>query len=357
MNATALRESLGKRIADRLGPIALSALVLAVCLSTTFWLWRGAQRDAQADVRTEFDHRSHEFMASLDQRMSAYIQVLQGVQGLFASSSDVDRREFAAYVSMQQVDTQFPGVQGIGYMKLVKGAELAAHIAAVRRDQLPDYNVRPEGQRDLYAPVVYLEPALGNNQKVFGFDAYSEPNRRASIERARDSGNAAMSDKITLIQDGGRKPQAGFLLVLPVYRNGALHATIEQRRSAIDGYVYAPVRIGDMMTGMGGERFADLHVQVYDGDVVSEASRMADGSERPAPPAQAMRTERSLGIASHRWTVVISALPGFDARIKTEKARTIGMSGLLLSVLLALMTWLLARGRAVARATLQTCAS
>lgn len=353
MDASAQRAPQAKRIADRLGPTAMAVLVLAVCLGMTAWLWSGAQRDAVADVKTEFDHRAHELMASLDQRMAAHIQVLQGVQGLFASSVDVDRREFAAYVSMQKIEESFPGVQGIGYMKLVRRAELAAHVAAVRRDGLPNYSVRPEGDRPEYSPVVYLEPPVGNNQKVFGFDALSEPSRRACVERARDSGLPALSEKITLIQEAGRKAQSGFLLVLPVYRNGALSATLDQRREAIAGYVYAPVRTGDMMAGLGGERFADLAVQVYDGDIVNEANRMQDGRDGLPMLAQGLRTERSIGIAGHRWTVVISALPVFESRAKTEKPRTLAVAGVLTSALAAVLTWLLAHGRAKARANLQ----
>src|SRR3954453_15762416 len=41
-------------------------------------------------------------------------------------------------------------------------------------------------------PVVFLEPLDASNRLALGFDPSSEPRRRVAMERARDSGTAAL---------------------------------------------------------------------------------------------------------------------------------------------------------------------
>ena len=69
------------------------------------------------------------------------------------------------------------------------------------------------------------------------------------MSRARDTGSAALSGKVTLVQETDKDVQAGFLMYLPVYRNGAPQESPEQRREALTGYVYSPFRMNDFMRG------------------------------------------------------------------------------------------------------------
>ena len=108
---------------------------------------------------------------------------------------------------------------------------------------------------------------------------FSEPVRRAAMEAARDRGRATATGKVTLVQEGaqegqqaGRAAPSGFLLYVPVYRAGAPRESIEQRRAAILGWVYAPFRITDLMRGLGGEQAGDLEVEVYDRAAAEESA-------------------------------------------------------------------------------------
>jgi len=335
-----------------LSPACASGLVLAVCLGSTWWLWNNASVDAERDNQADFNYRVHELVNNIAQRMQTYVQVLYGAQGLYASSQYVDRAEFRSYVTGQGLNDHFPGVQGIGYMRLVEGGQRDVHVAGIRSEGFPDYSVRPAGERSQYAPVIYLEPFAGVNLRAFGFDALSEPVRRAALELARDTGMPAMSGKITLVQEASTQGQSGFLIVLPVYRNGMPHTTLQQRRAAIAGWVYSPFRMGDVMAGIGGDRAAALDVEIYDGDVVDVANRMYD-SMADVAGVQVRRTEQKISIAGHRWTVRIGGLPGSgDGIERNGRVRLIGIAGALLSAVLAALAWLLARSRRKSRAAL-----
>jgi diguanylate cyclase (GGDEF)-like protein len=345
---------LRRLVQDTLSPRVLPLLVLTGCLGVTAVLWQGARTDAELDAQTDFDGRVRELVNNLDQRMQTYVQVLYGLQSLFASSDDVDREEFHTYLSGQELDRHFPGVQGLGFMRLIAAGQETVHEAIARRQGYPDYRIFPPGERAWHAPIIYIEPFNDTNRRAIGFDAASEPVRRLALERARDSGQPAMSGKIRLVQEMAEPTpaQAGFLMALPVYNHPQPIATLAERRAAIAGWVYAPFRVGDLMAGLGGPRADALNVEIYDGDTVADDVLMY----RSAPGAgvqshAANYTRQQISIAGHRWTLRIAMRAG-AAPPRTDKARLIAWFGTALSALLACLTWLLARGRLRARAAL-----
>jgi len=341
---------LRRLLQDLLSPAILSALVLTGCLGVTAALWHSASSDAEQDAQADFDGRVRELVNNLDQRMQTYIQVLYGVQGLFASSESVGRDEFRTYILGQELNRHFPGVHGVGFMKLIGPHQREEHEAIVRRQGFPAYRVFPPGERAWYAPIVYLEPFSDNNRLAFGFDPASEARRRITLEQARDSGQPAMSASIRLVQESDKLVQSGFLIVLPLYNHGQPVATLAQRRAAINGWVYAPFRVGDLMAGLGGPRAAALDVEIYDGDAIAPSALMYDSAANAQ--GKQRTTRQQISIANHRWTLRISMLPG-PASARSDKAQQIGLFGVSLSVLLACLTWLLARGRVRAREGLE----
>lgn len=336
-----------------MGGRAWAALVLALCLGLTYGAWRSAHDAIEQQVRADFDFRVRELVGNIVGRMQTYIQVLHGVQGLYASSQEVTRREFHTYLAVQQVDRHFPGIHGIGYLPLLSGAALARHEAGVRAEGYPGYAVRPTGQRAWHAPITYLEPLNDSNLLAFGYDIASEPVRRAALEQARDTGEAAMTGKIRLVQDGDSAQAYGFLIVLPVYENGVPHASVEQRRAALRAWVFAPFRMGDLMAGVGGESARQLDLEIYDGAQLAEPALMYDSLPGALSSAASgsLLSRQAITIAGHAWTLRVRAMPGFDGEL-LARPRLVAWTGLLASIVLALAVWLLAAGRARAQAAL-----
>lgn len=341
-----------RSVSHWVGARALAALVLALCLGLTYGAWRNADDASEQQVQADFDFRVRELVNNIVGRMQTYIQVLHGVQGLYASSQEVTRREFHTYLAVQQVDRHFPGIHGIGYLPLLSGAALARHEAGVRADGYPGYAVRPHGQRAWHAPITYLEPLSESNLLAFGYDIGSEPVRRAALEQARDTGQAAMTGRIHLVQDGSA-PAHGFLVVLPVYDNALPHASVEQRRAALRAWVFAPFRMGDLMAGVGGESARQLDLEIYDGAQLAEAALMYDSLPGALSSAASDRllSQQAITIAGHAWTLRVRAMPGFDGEL-LARPRLVAWTGLLASIVLALAAWLLAAGRARAQAAL-----
>lgn len=324
----------------RTGSQLLFGLVLAVTLGVTYAVWHNAQQQAEQDLATDFDFRARETVARIEQRMATYEQVLRGARGLFAASGSVERDEFQNYVAMLQLEQHYPGIQGLGYSVIVPKADKDNHIKAMRKQGFADYTIRPEGERETYTSIIRLEPFSGRNLRAFGYDMYSEPARRAAMVQARDLGIASVSGKVTLVQETDEQVQAGFLMYLPVYKNGMPHETPAERRANMVGWVYEPFRMDDLMAGIGGERAAELDLEIYDGKTMAEPAKMYDNDGLPDSSHTQIprfKTIRHIRIADRPWTLSIHSRPAFEARVNKVKPQAIAVVGSTLSLLLSLL--------------------
>ena len=320
-------------------------LVLAVSLLATHQLWEGARQATRQKLQTEFDFGAREASIRTKQRMAAYEQVLLGARGLFGASVHVDRKEFKAYISHMQLDESYAGIDGMGFSQIVPPAEIIRHVAAIRNEGFPDYTVKPEGNRDIYAPIVYIEPFAGRNLRLFGFDPYAEPQHRAAMELARDSGKAAITGKLELGSGAGSSGQASIVMYMPVYKNGLPHASRADRRANIVGWVFAPFSMPSLMSGILGDRVKDFDIEIYDGVKITDEMLLSDEDAISIrnKPGVLFQTVLNLDIAGRNWAMLSSSHPAFEARLNKGKPPLVAGIGLGASLLLTLFTWLLAR--------------
>ena len=334
---------------------AVLALVI-VALFVTFSAWRYAEMTEEAQANERFQFRMQQIKAALRDRMLAYEHVLRGGVGLFASSGNhVSRAAWHAYVETLNIDENYPGIQGLGFSKHILPDELSAHEAEIRRQGYPDYAVRPAGKREEYTSIIYLEPFDQRNQRAFGFDMFSESTRRAAMEWARDSGKTSLSGKVKLVQEANKDVQAGFLMYLPVYQGG-LPQNVVQRKAALLGYVYSPFRMNDLMKGVLGKSAPDLALKIYDGTGVTDNELLySSQTERKNSPSIYSDTQE-IDINGHVWTLQFNSLPLFEAGLNRHTPKVIAVSGIALTVLLALLFWsvLSTRARAQTMANVMT---
>ena len=254
-----------------LGGITL-AFSLLVTVFASFLVKQGIE---QAAVR-QFVFACGQVTLKIQERLEANSLILRGGGALFAASKEVERKEWQAYVENLHSVQSVPGMQGLGFAQVIPADQLAAHVARIRSEGFPDYTVKPPGERAVYTSIIYLEPFRDRNLRAFGYDMYTEPVRRAAMEQARDTGEAALSGKVELVQETGVDVQAGVLMYVPVYRNGAPIDTIEQRQSALVGWVYSPFRMNDLISGILADwtnhEGKTVDLAIYDGPEATPAN-------------------------------------------------------------------------------------
>lgn len=335
----------------RFRPQVLALLIFTASLVLTYLLWQHERHNAGLDRQANLDFNLREDISRIEQRMASYEQVLRGAQGLFAASDNVQRREFQLYVDSLQLGADFSGIQGVGIILIVPSAQKNTHIAAIRRQGFPEYTIKPAGQREVYAPVIQLEPFADRNLLAFGFDPYADPSRRVAMDQARDSGAPAITGKVRLILETEANAQSGFVMFLPIYKKGRPHDTLVARRANIIGWVHAPFRMNNLMSSLYGERKTASDIKIYDGVEMSAQTLMYDSAgNRSQPQNTRIEAVEYIEVAGRTWTLAISTLPGQSTPIGQDSSRLIAIAGVSLSLLLTLLTWMLATGRARALA-------
>ena len=332
---------------------ALPALVLAICLLTTFVLGTNQRQFTLDALNREFAARAQDIYERINGRLEDFGHILSGSRGLFASGGPIGRKEWHNYVSSLNIEHDIPGLQGLGFAPVVNPDDQPSHTNAIRSEGFPDYAIKPDGQRDTYSPVIYLEPFTGRNLRAFGYDTSSEPIRRVAMEAARDEDRITMSGKVQLVQETDADVQAGFLLYGPIYRNGSPHATVKERQENLVGWVSAPIRMNDFIKPLVGNGFLlngiYLDIIVCDGDHVDGATVLYHYDNDIDPVITGGRTpllifKRVSTFGGNTWTIVVHSPRVFDSQYFDNKATLIEVFGTIISLLVSVITWLLMTG-------------
>lgn len=324
-------------------------IILLLSLSFTAFLWHNTRSEISRNARADFDFRVEEIKQTIAHRMRGYEQVLKGGVGLFNASEEVTSLEWREYVKSLRIEKSYPGIQGIGFSVLVSPSERDRHIRRMRSEGLQNYALWPEGDRPMHTAIIYLEPLDWRNRRAIGYDMYSEPVRKQAMDKAVENDMAAISGKVTLVQETSKDVQAGFLMYLPVYRAGTAVSTPTSRRGALLGYVYSPFRMRDFMQGIIGRDIPDLNVEIFDGEAVSEESLMYDSDQKShfSENGEAVFEKTvKMEINGHLWTMHFSTLPPFEKTIDGEKPVMVLTTGMLISLLFSAIAFFLASHRA-----------
>lgn len=293
-----------------------------------------ALRAVEERNRVDFDYRVADVKRAVIERMDMYAEVLRGAAGLFDTGHPPDRQDWRRYVAALDIDRTYPGIYGIGYAPYVTPANLDDFLASVETDNGSGFALRPPGRRAEYAPVLFLEPARGSNSNILGYDVLTEPVRRATVERARDTGLPQMSGIVRLMQTQGEPYRPGFLVYLPLYRHGAHPTTLQARRDELLGWVYGPFRADDLMAGILGANPAGLRIRIDD---VTEGREWVYGAFSEDDMAQGERVSRvMLPMYGRAWRLTVLEPVRAAAVADRIPAYAIAAGGLLLTVLLFL---------------------
>ena len=86
------------------------------------------------------------------------------------------------------------------------------------------------------------------------------------MERARQADRPIATGKVTLLTPDGPKPEPGFVVYLPVYRDGVKPENGAERKEATIGFVFASFvarELGDAILGAQTNGLVDI--EIFDG--------------------------------------------------------------------------------------------
>lgn len=295
-------------------------LILLACMTLTVGAWGWITYDTEARTKERFQRAADNVRETIRLRMEGYESLLRAGTALFDASVSVERGEWQQFVAGLDVQKQYPGVLGVGFARFAPAGALATLNKELR--------VWPEGDRDLHAAIVYLEPRSQRNNVALGYDMMSEPTRRDAMVAAMQSGKMTASGPITLVQEIAGPKQAGFLMFNPVYRsNAAGHRELQ-------GFVYSPFRMGDLMQGIFGDELREVRLDVYFQDLKGQLMYTSARSGM----GQSFTRLSSLqyvpvGDNGQTWALNVRPTALFDAAVDQGKSFMLLLLGTLISLL------------------------
>lgn len=290
---------------------------------------------------------------SVRNRLETYVALLESGAALFAASEQVGREEFHTYASRLHLQERYPGVQGMGFSQKFQLSETASILAMLADEGRQKVGLRPDSIRSEYHSVLYLEPLDRRNRVALGYDMFTEPTRRAAMARARDTGLPAASGKVTLVQEIDEQKQAGFLIYVPVYQQGSIPSSVNERRAKLEGFVYSPFRADDLMAGIfGTEPYPSVDLQIYDGTNLSTETLLhqsrADEELRTSHYQPRFTARRRVEIAGRTWSILFTSRPEFDATSSIWLIPYVAVGGTVVSLVLFSVTRSQIRARSAA---------
>ncbi len=293
----------------------------------------------QEASRIKFEATADDALNRIESRIDLHLSLLRSTQALFdARNGDISQNEFKAFFNALDVDGNFAGLRGIGFLRLVKTGD----EAAVERDILHDHgfsrSIYPDTTQPWRAPIVLFEPLDPSNQGSIGYDMFADPVRRDALEKAMRDDQQHASGLVQLGQGtGAAQTFTGFLVFVRLNIETAPEV-INASRSSTAGFLYAAFRATDLFqVALSRAPVLPVATEIYDGEV--KADNLLFKSE--TPPASIfgdrLLVTRKIVVAGRLWTVQFRPTSAFQPPSSRAIPVMLGLFGLLLAGAIALV--------------------
>jgi diguanylate cyclase (GGDEF)-like protein/PAS domain S-box-containing protein len=323
-----------------------------VGLALTFFAWHAVHQRENRLAHQEFDARAGGHFLVLQNGIDQYINDISALRAAFqASEHGISRREFQSFSDHLFHDKN--AILATSWIPRVTQSERAAHELEAARDGLPGYEIKsiaadgslsPAKEASEYFPVFYSSKEAPGSS-VYGVDVNDGRIRQRTLERARDTDRPAATPNFILRRGVGDRN--GFFVVLPVYRPGLPHDTVEDRRRNLIGFVQGvfqtSIMIDSILHTMTMPIGFDSYFFAADlGDDTSllyfHRSRVQTGSSAPLSRAaitEGMHWSGELKVADRRWTYIVAPIPGGPGTATHLGSWMILFGGLSISAIMA----------------------
>jgi diguanylate cyclase (GGDEF)-like protein len=249
--------------------------------------------------------------------------VLRSGAARMASSPTVSRDEWRQFISHLQIEERFPGIHSMGYAE------------------------RTPGEKGEAVVVLFNEPPIARNARIVGMDLAADPVQKKAMELARDTIDVAITERVMLPGEPSRGPQSrqpGFIMFMPVLPDVPRSMPRMERRNAVSGYVFTPLRMSDMLRGILDEGVLQrLDLRIFDEPGPEGPREMIDTRTawRAAPAAAdepLFQRTLSMPMPGRNWTVQFLSRPEFDESLRAARPWVVLWGGLFGTVVVFVLT-------------------
>ncbi|HBC87512.1 MAG TPA: hypothetical protein DCZ94_11200 [Lentisphaeria bacterium] len=248
-----------EEIAFRHGWSVRSVLIIMVILvfgsSLSAFMYHVFKKNEADSLIKDFErNEAAPVVAGIEQKLQTLEDNIDSTIRLFETDEHVNREEFRNFTA--KVLERNRDVKAFDWVPRVLRGERSDYESKASEElnrefhfteKSPDGRMVVTGERDEYFPVYYFEPRAGNLESA-GLDNYSEPTRKAMLDKSRSTGQRILAVNLKLVQDKSKKP--GFLLFNPVYKGNIPVDSPENRFANIMGFVVMVFHMDDTVGSM-----------------------------------------------------------------------------------------------------------
>ena len=307
--------------------LAFAAVAIASLVTAGY-----AYRAGEDAARFKFEGAADDALGRLESRLDLNLALLVSTQAFFeARFGNVTKSEFADYYRSLNVDDNFPGLRGVGFLTLVKPGAEASLEQRLRAEHGADRRVFPPSGKEWRTPITLFEPLNDQTLPGIGFDMYSEPARQAAIDAALNSGQPRATGLLVLggVAMAGTQPAPGILVF------SALRSKIPGREDAKDppaGLVYVAFRTAELFySALARPPTLPANVEVFDGTPAEEKLLFRSAVPPDERFSEAFAVIRKLEVAGREWTVRFRPTTAFQRPSSPALPILLGLAGLMLA--------------------------
>lgn len=273
--------------------LAISVGVFVVGMTIASMFARSVAVQNEIDFTARLDQNVVAVQSQLAGELQGYNTVLRAAAAQFAARPDTTAEDWTKFYQTMNIDRQYPALFGLGYAEYLRGGGAAE-----------EYGAWPEGVRDAYVRISYLEPQNEENTSSIGYDMFLEARRHEAIQLAINSGEPIMTAPVKLVQDKLAGSRYGSLIYLALYDGPS--STVPERQENVKGFVYLVFRPHDVMTSIVSNT-----PRLHDNSVVTLKNKSGNeelyrGDFLTKPDGEGRMASRDIATNHQTWTVTIA---------------------------------------------------
>lgn len=192
-------------------------LLLFVLVAVSFFVARKVADQERAEYTSQFNTTSIQTAQLLQEKVQRFPQLLKSTRGMVINRDyRPSGQDWQRFFSSLNLDYRAQGIIGITFTEYVDSANRAAFLERNRQLYGPQFDIFPRSARDENYVIMQAVPD-SVSEKIRGYDISSEIRRYEAAQYAKNSGQIAISNPISLLPTD--QYSLDYLMLAPVYAN------------------------------------------------------------------------------------------------------------------------------------------
>jgi signal transduction histidine kinase/ActR/RegA family two-component response regulator len=316
--------------------IALVVFILTNVI--TVFYFQDFKKTKSNYLNAQFEIEKNKLSEEIYSRFVKFEYGLRGARGPFIIDQNLNYTGFKKYISSRDIQKEFPGALGFGYIKNVSNFNLLEYEETQKKNINKNFKIKnlSELNNNHKFVIQYIEP-IEKNTPAQGLNIASEKNRYEAAILAATTGKPVLSDPIELVQDSNKK--VGFLYLCPISKeNSNSKNPIENTL----GWTYSPIVIDDVLKNIDKFNTSNLDVKIFFGKKIEKKNKIFGNLEnKPEMESYSLTSIGSINIGQKIISYQINATPQFVKIYGSEGSELILLIGYLLSLIFSIFIYFL----------------